>query len=121
MAIVGIGVDVVDLTRFGAVLQRSPRIVDRLFTAEEQTSARGHLLPVQSLAGRFAVKEAIAKALGAPAGMHFHDCQVSNGGQPTVRLSGTVAAAARDRGVAAWHVSISHDGPVAVAYVIAEG
>jgi holo-[acyl-carrier protein] synthase len=120
MAIVGIGVDVVDLARFERVLQRTPAIADRLFTSNEQTSARGHVLATQSLAGRFAVKEAVAKALGAPAGMRFHDCQVSNGGRPTITLSGTVAAAARQQGVAHWHVSISHDGPVAVAYVIAE-
>lgn len=120
MSIVGIGVDVVDLKRFAETLERTPGILDRLFTATEQTSAQGHQLPTMSLAGRFAVKEAVAKALGAPAGMHFHDCEVSNGGAPTITLSGTVLAVADERGVTHWHVSISHDGPVAIAYVIAE-
>ncbi len=120
MAIVGIGVDVVDLARFEQVLARTPDIVDRLFTASEQKSAAGHQLPVMSLAGRFAVKEAVAKALGAPAGMEFHDCEVSNGGAPVVTISGTVLAVADSLGVDRWHVSISHDGPVAIAYVIAE-
>jgi holo-[acyl-carrier protein] synthase len=120
MAIIGIGVDVVDLDRFAKVVEKTPAIVDRLFTKAEQTSAAGHQLPLISLAGRFAVKEAVAKALGAPAGMEFHDCQVSNGGQPQVTMSGTVAAVAADKGVTHWHVSISHDGPVAIAYVIAE-
>ena len=86
MAIVGIGVDVVDLARFANLVERTPQIVDRLFTKAEQVSAEGHQLSVMSLAGRFAVKEAVAKALG-----------VTN-----------------------WHVSLSHDGPVAIAYVIAE-
>ena len=66
MAIVGIGVDVVDLARFSGVVDRTPGIIDRLFTKAEQTSAEGHQLPLISLAGRFAVKEAVAKALGAP-------------------------------------------------------
>ena len=58
MAIVGIGVDVVDLARFEDVLARTPGMADRLFTPVEQTSAAGHQLPLMSLAGRFAVKEA---------------------------------------------------------------
>lgn len=120
MAIVGIGVDVVDLARFTNLVDRTPQIVDRLFTKAEQVSAEGHQLSVTSLAGRFAVKEAVAKALGAPAGMAWHDCEVSNGGAPTISISGTVADAAANLLITNWHVSISHDGPVAIAYVIAE-
>jgi holo-[acyl-carrier protein] synthase len=120
MAIVGIGVDVVDLARFESILERTPNIVDRLFTKTEQHSAEGHRLATQSLAGRFAVKEAVAKALNAPAGLNFHDCQVSNGGKPTLTITGSVQDVANQLGVTDWHVSISHDGPVAIAYVIAE-
>lgn len=120
MAIVGIGVDVVDLARFANLVERTPQIIDRLFTKKEQVSAEGHQLPVISLAGRFAVKEAVAKALGAPAGMAWHDCEVSNGGAPTISIRGTVADAAANLLITNWHVSISHDGPVAIAYVIAE-
>ena len=120
MAIIGIGVDVVDIARFEDVIARTPAIVDRLFTSAEQTSANGHQLPLVSLAGRFAVKEAVAKALSAPAGMEFHDCQVSNGGAPTLTITGTVEQVAQSLGVTHWHVSLSHDGPVAMAYVIAE-
>ena len=120
MAIVGIGVDVVDLARFKDLVERTPQIVDRLFTKTEQVSAEGHQLSVMSLAGRFAVKEAVAKALGAPAGMAWHDCEVSNGGAPQISVRGSVAKVAEDQGVTNWHVSLSHDGPVAIAYVIAE-
>ena len=120
MAIVGIGVDVVDLARFAGVVERTPEIVNRLFTHSEQHGAEGHQLPLMSLAGRFAVKEAVAKSLGAPAGMQWHDCEVSNGGQPQLTVSRTVAAVANALGVTNWHVSLSHDGPVAIAYVIAE-
>lgn len=120
MAIVGIGVDVVDLARFESTLERTPAIIDRLFTKSEQHSAEGHRLATQSLAGRFAVKEAVAKALNAPAGLEFHDVQVSNGGKPTLTITGSVKKVASELGVTDWHVSISHDGPVAIAYVIAE-
>ena len=120
MAIIGIGVDVVDLVRFESVLERTPAIIDRLFTKAEQQSAKGHELPMQSLAARFAVKEAVAKALKAPPGMHFHDCEVSNGGAPNLIISGSVKIAADKLGITNWHISISHDGPVAIAYVIAE-
>lgn len=120
MAIVGIGVDVVDLARFSSLVDRTPQIIDRLFTKEEQVGAEGHQLPVMSLAGRFAVKEAVAKALGAPAGMAWHDCEVSNGGAPTISIKGTVAQVATKLSITNWHVSMSHDGPVAIAYVIAE-
>jgi len=120
MAIVGIGVDVVDLARFANLVERTPQIVDRLFTKAEQLSTEGHQLSVMSLAGRFAVKEAVAKALGAPAGMAWHDCEVSNGGAPTISIRGTVADVAANLLITNWHVSISHDGPVAIAYVIAE-
>jgi len=120
MAIVGIGVDVVDLARFTNLVERTPQIVDRLFTKAEQVNAEGQQLSVNSLAGRFAVKEAVAKALGAPAGMAWHDCEVSNGGAPTISIRGTVADVAANLLITNWHVSISHDGPVAIAYVIAE-
>ena len=116
----GIGVDVVDLPRFKDLVERTPQIVDRLFTKKEQVTSEGHQLPVNSLAGRFAVKEAVAKALGAPAGMAWHDCEVSNGGAPQISVHGSVAKVAEDQGVTNWHVSLSHDGPVAIAYVIAE-
>jgi holo-[acyl-carrier protein] synthase len=120
MAIVGIGVDVVDLARFQSLVERTPQIINRLFTSAEQTNADGQKLPTISLAGRFAVKEAVAKALGAPAGMAWHDCEVSNGGAPTISIRGTVAEVAAKLAITNWHVSISHDGPVAIAYVIAE-
>ena len=120
MAIVGIGVDVVDLARFANLVERTPQIVDRLFTKAEQVGAEGHQLPLMSLAGRFAVKEAVAKALGAPAGMAWHDCEVSNSGAPQISVRGSVAKVAEDQGVTNWHVSLSHDGPIAIAYVIAE-
>ena len=115
--IVGVGIDVVDVERFGATLERTPALRDRLFTEEEGS------LPLNSLAARFAAKEALAKALGAPVGLEWHDATVRRGddGRPHLVVSGTVAARAEALGVHALHVSLSHDAGIASAVVVAEG
>jgi holo-[acyl-carrier protein] synthase len=120
--IVAVGIDVVLVERFVRALERTPLLVDRLFTESERTTAAGSPRPVESLAARFAAKEAVAKALGAPTGLHWHDCEVVTDpdGRPWLTTSGTVAAAAAERGVARWHLSLSHDGGIASAMVIAE-
>ncbi|TWP36180.1 holo-ACP synthase [Leekyejoonella antrihumi] len=114
--IVGVGIDVVDVGRFMAKLDATPALRDRLFAAEERT------LPPNSLAGRFAAKEALAKALGAPGGLHWVDAVVAKNddGRPYWQLSGTVNARAADLGVQSLHLSISHDAGIASAIVIAE-
>jgi holo-[acyl-carrier protein] synthase len=116
MPILGIGVDVVDLSRFTASLERTPTLRDRLFTADE-----AHL-PVESLAGRFAAKEAFVKAMRAPAGMSWQDIEVvpGAGGEPHLSLSGAALDRARELGMTSVHVSISHDTIVATAFVVAE-
>ena len=78
-----------------AQLRRTPGLRTRLFTPEERD------LPPASLAARFAAKEAIAKALGAPVGMRWHDCTVTRevDAAPTVRAVGTVAARMEQLGV----------------------
>ena len=114
--IVGIGVDVVDLARFKAMLDRTPHLADRLFTEAERTGA------VATLAATFAAKEATAKALGVPRGLNWHDVEVRHdaSGQPRLDVAGSVAAAAAERCVSSWHLSLSHDAGVAVAMVVAE-
>jgi holo-[acyl-carrier protein] synthase len=117
VTIVGIGVDVVDLQRFARTLQRTPHLGDRLFTDSERNAAS------ESAAATFAAKEAVAKVLGAPGGLGWHDVEVcrDDSGRPSLRVTGTVAAAAATLGIVRWHVSLSHDGGTAVAMVIAEG
>ena len=115
--IIGVGIDVVDVERFGRTLQRTPALRQRLFTVAEQ-----RLAPA-SLAARFAAKEAVAKALGAPVGLRWTDVEVHNatGGRPHLEVRGTVAERAAQLGVVRWHVSLSHDAGIASAVVIAEG
>ncbi|UUZ44117.1 holo-ACP synthase [Janibacter limosus] len=114
--IVGVGIDVVDIARLGERLDRTPALRDRVFTQSE----RG--LPLHSLAARFAAKEAVGKALRTPGDLPWQGVEVTNGehGEPVPVISGTVAARAEAMGVARMHISLSHDGGIATAFVVAE-
>lgn len=114
--IIGVGIDVVDVERFGQTLERTPSLRERLFTEAERE------LVLNSLAARFAAKEALAKALGAPTGMHWHDAEVVSEatGNPQFEIRGSVLARAADLGVKSVHVSLSHDAGIASAVVVLE-
>ncbi|AGL14498.1 holo-ACP synthase [Actinoplanes sp. N902-109] len=120
--IVSVGIDVVLVARFAAALERTPLLADRLFTEAERVTRTGGARSAESLAARFAAKEAVAKALGAPGGMRWHDCEIVSDpdGRPWLTVGGTVAAIAAERGVNRWHLSLSHDGGIASAMVVAE-
>jgi len=120
--IVSVGIDVVLVEKFTRALERTPLLSDRIFTEAELLTTSGNPRSAESLAARFAAKEAVAKALGAPGGLHWHDCEVVTDpdGRPWLTVSGTVAAAAAERGITFWHLSLSHDGGIASAMVVAE-
>lgn len=115
--IVGVGIDVVDVDRFRQTLERTPAMSARLFSEAERER------PLASLAARFAAKEALAKALGAPSDLNWRDAEVlvDPSGKPVLALSGTVAARAADLGVRELHLSLSHDAGIASAVVVLEG
>jgi holo-[acyl-carrier protein] synthase len=114
--IIGVGTDLVDVARFAASLERTPTLRDRLFTSAEAEQ------PMQSLAARFAAKEALAKALGAPAGLSWQDAEVvrDERGRPSFTLTGTVAARAAELGATRVHLSLAHDADLATATVVLE-
>jgi holo-[acyl-carrier protein] synthase len=114
--IAGIGVDMTEISRLESALARTPGLTDRLFAQSERRSS------VRELAGSFAAKEALAKALGAPRGLRWTDVVLHRepSGRPVLEITGTVAVAAADQGISAWHVSISHDGGFCLAMVVAE-
>jgi len=116
MGIIGVGIDVVDIERFVESLERTPGLRERLFTPAEASR------PPASLAARFAAKEAIAKALGAPVGLAWHDAEVvsESSGRPQLDLRGTVRASCDALGVTEVHLSLSHDAGIASAVVILE-
>jgi holo-[acyl-carrier protein] synthase len=123
MSIIGVGIDVAEIDRFRAALERTPGLAERVFLERELLLPGGERRGIASLAARFAAKEAVAKALGAPGGLHWTDAEVyvEDSGQPRLRVTGTVAARAAELGVTSWHVSLSHDAGVASAVVVAEG
>lgn len=114
--ILGIGVDVCAIDRISQARAR-PGFADRVFTLAEQDGSD------QTMAGRFAAKEALAKALGASAGLRWSDCEVLSDetGRPSLVVTGTVADRIDELGISRLHVSISHDAGVAVAMVVVEG
>ncbi len=126
--IVGVGVDAVDVARFRRVLDRRPRFAARCFTASEQSDATGSADVTQSLAARFAAKEAVMKALGTGIGAFaLTDVEVrrtTGGGAtrnaPFLVLHGTAAELAGARGAGRLHLSLTHTDGVAIAFVVAE-
>lgn len=105
------------------MLARVPTLSERLFEPTELVDDDGVPRRVESLAARFAAKEAVAKSLGAPPGLSFRGAHVVIGdhGAPRVEVVGPVKDRADVLGVKHFHLSLSHDGGMAIAYVIAEG
>ena len=121
-AVIGIGVDAVDVPRFRATLSRTPSLRDRVFTDEELTPLADRSDPVPSLAARFAAREAVMKAMGVGLGaFDFHDVWVDrlDSGRPVLQVSGRADALARERGIGSWHLSLTHTDALAIAYVVA--
>lgn len=123
MSIVGVGTDLVDLDRFRQAAERTPGILTRYFTADEQAYAERRRDPTERYAARFAAKEAVMKALGVGLGAcELADIEVvrdEDSGAPDLRLHGKAAALAEERGVTAWRISLTHTDTVAHAIVIA--
>ncbi|MFL6091017.1 MAG: holo-ACP synthase [Aeromicrobium sp.] len=113
MSVLGVGVDVVDLARFRETLDRTPSVRDRLFTPAERS------LSIDSLAARFAAKEALMKALRVATALPWHDIEVVTDevGAPAFVVRG---AAAEQLGESRTHLSLSHDTSVATAFVVVE-
>jgi holo-[acyl-carrier protein] synthase len=115
--IIGVGVDVVDLTRFENTLADTPGFAERIFADVERDAKP------QTLAGRWAAKEALVKVLGDSTGLNWHDVLVlrEDTGKPTIALSGATKQRAAALGITNLHLSISHDAGIACAFVVAEG
>ncbi|MEN9380771.1 MAG: hypothetical protein RIR99_605 [Actinomycetota bacterium] len=109
----GIGIDVVDIERFEESINRTPGLVEKLFTTAEREK------PLASLAARFAAKEALYKALSPTHGLAWHEAEVINleNGKPAFLFRGGIADLVDGAQV---HLSLSHDGGIASAMVVLE-
>ena len=117
--------DIVDVARIQALLDRyGDRFLRRVYTEVETAYAMGGVNRAERLAGRFAVKEATMKALGTgkSQGILWRDVETlrARSGKPEVHLHGQAVRWAKLRGGGGIHVSITHDGGKAVAFVILE-
>ena len=111
--IIGVGIDVVDIERLKQSLARTPELKSKLFTEAERVKS------IQSLAARFAAKEALVKALNAENRILWHEAEIMNleSGKPAFIFCGAVAELVDGANV---HLSISHDAGIATAIVIVE-
>jgi len=121
--IAGIGIDLVKIKRIQEAVQKwDKRFLNRVFTPPEQQYCYGHLDPALHFSGRFAVKEAVFKALGTGwrSGVRWTEIEVTNNpqGKPMVTVTGRVKQLMADLKVAEIHVSISHDTDYAIGQVI---
>ena len=120
--ITGLGVDIVEIDRMRAALERHPRMKERLFSAEERAYCDKRSRPEVHYALRFAAKEAVLKALGTGfSGMRFTDVEVirEHSGRPVPRLSGRAAQRAEELGIVEMHLSLSFTRTTAVASAVA--
>ncbi len=116
------GVDLIEIERIGEVIARhGRRYLERVYTSTELRQAGGQ---TESLAGRFAAKEAVAKALGTGIGeVGWKEIEILGDEQnaPTLNLHGVAEAKAKELGLASWSLSISHSMSHALAFAIAIG
>lgn len=120
--IVGLGMDVCSIERMRRALERhGDRFFSRICSENERADLSGRD-QATALSGRFAVKEAFAKALDGAPGVGWHEVEVRRGasGQPRLELKGNALAAVEKVGADRWHVTISHDAGIATAVVILE-
>jgi holo-[acyl-carrier protein] synthase len=121
--IVGVGIDIVEIKRIKNAIERNDRFLERIFTETELDYLRSRNLRPEYVSGRFAAKEAVAKALGTGfRGFDFRDIEIDRTtlGKPIVSLKGKAKVIADREGQYNIHLSISHGEESAVAYAILE-
>ena len=123
--IVGLGVDITEVDRIEAAIERRGRpLLERIFTPSEIVYCEKHRHRAERFAGRFAAKEAAMKALGTgwARGVRWVDIEVTRepSGKPTLKLSGAACAIATSLGVENIALTITHTGNTALALVIFE-
>ncbi len=122
MKILGLGVDLADITRVERVLDKYPRFAERCFTEHEREYAFRFAKPSRRLAARFAGKEAVMKSLGTGwRRIGWQDIEITGGGKPTVLMTGRAAHRAAMLGVTEILVTITHTDVSALVMAVAVG
>jgi phosphopantetheine--protein transferase-like protein len=120
--IVGLGVDLAAVERVRRLMEKYPQFPERVFTDHERSYAFRFARPERRLAARFAAKEAVMKSMGTGwRRVRWRDVEITGGGKPTVRLSGTAARRAEALGVTHIEVTITHTDTDALVFAVALG
>jgi holo-[acyl-carrier protein] synthase len=124
--LIGTGVDLIEVERIAHSIERfGERFLRRVYTDHEITYCQGRRASAESFAARFAAKEAGAKALGTgiSRGVTWNEFQVARnpGGRPVLELQGRAALLAKELGVRAISLSLTHTSSLAMATVLMEG
>ena len=123
MIIYGIGTDIVEIDRIKRAMERFPKLVERLFTAEELAYLEGKALKPQHVAGGFSAKEAVLKSMGTGLrNFRWKEIEIirDEKGKPFVRLNGKAKDYADDNYIGDIHISISHSKNYVTAMAVAE-
>ncbi|WP_102399088.1 holo-ACP synthase [Haloimpatiens massiliensis] len=121
--IAGIGVDIVEISRIERILKGNSLFLNKIFNEEEIVYLKSRNLRYEYVAGRFAAKEAVSKALGTGfTGFSFKDIIIKNTeiGKPIVELKKMAKEIAGKDGKYKMHLSISHSRENAIAYAVWE-
>jgi len=121
--IIGIGTDIVEIERIEKAINRNLNFINKLFTKNEIEYFKSRNMRSEFIAGRFAAKEAVSKALGTGfRGFEFKDIEIENNilGKPMVNLKGKAKKMDKKWGNYKIHLSISHGRENAIAYAVLE-
>lgn len=121
--IIGVGVDIIEIRRIKSALEKNNGFLEKIFTSSEIEYLKGRNLRPEYVAGRFAAKEAVSKALGTGfRGFDFRDIIIESTtlGKPIVVLKGKAKLIAKKEGDYNLHLSISHGEDNAIAYAVLE-
>lgn len=125
VGLIGIGTDIIEIERLKRASERSgERFLEKIFTPGERSFCDARSDRFSCYAARFAAKEAVLKAMGTGmAGCGLADVEVTRtrGGRPEIILHGAAAEIAKNKGIAAVLISISHSRDQAVAFAVAKG
>ncbi len=122
--IIGIGTDIVEIDRIEKAVISTPRFYEKIFTMSEKDYYISKNKNIQHLAGAFAAKEAVTKALGTgfrKIGANEIGVEHDKLGKPIIKLSGEAEKISNELRISNIHLTISHCKTYAVAYVIVEG
>lgn len=120
--ILGIGTDIIEIDRIGKAIEKTPKFIEKTFTDKEIELFKSKFMKVETIAGNFAAKEAISKAIGSGfRGFNFRDLEILRDelGKPIVNISDKVKSLLGNKEVI-FHISISHNRSCAIAFVTME-